>query len=237
MKAVFISDLHLSPKTEAENNLFCELLVKWVDEIDCLYILGDFFDYWLGDDDSNDFIIKMKTALKKFTLKKPIYFIVGNHDFMLGRRFARATGIKLLKDNTIIDIDGKRLLISHGDVFCSLDVTYQRMKKILQSKLFKFIMNRFTPLSFRYKIKEKLELSSANKFNTKPDYVYDVVDDTILKYIKNKRVDIVIHGHTHKMGIYDVVHANSLKRIVIPDWVDHKMGGYVLLDQGQINIC
>ena len=133
MRLIFISDLHLSSDTEENNQLFYELLNKWQVDIDALYILGDFFDAWLGDDDSNLFIEQMKLHLREFTKKKPIYYIRGNHDFAVGRRFERQTGVKILKDCSVIEVANNRILLTHGDVFCSLDVGYQRLKKIIQN--------------------------------------------------------------------------------------------------------
>jgi len=89
MKLAFVSDLHLSPETHISNKMFLDLLNQWRDELDALYILGDFFDYWLGDDDSNEFISTIKESFANFTKFKPIYFIGGNHDFAIGKRFCR----------------------------------------------------------------------------------------------------------------------------------------------------
>jgi UDP-2,3-diacylglucosamine hydrolase len=133
----------------------------WQNNVDALYILGDFFDYWLGDDDDNPFISTIKQSLAQFTQLKPIYFIGGNHDFAIGKKFARETKIAILNDCSTINLDNRSILISHGDVFCSLDVKYQRMKKILQNPILIYILTK-TPLKFRKKIKDKLEKKSTD---------------------------------------------------------------------------
>jgi UDP-2,3-diacylglucosamine hydrolase len=236
LKIAFISDLHLSPNTHHANQIFAELMVKWQTELDALYILGDFFDYWLGDDDSNDFIINIKNIFKQFTQHKPIYFITGNHDFGLGKVFVRETGIIKLRDCSILTSGNDRILLSHGDIFCSLDIQYQRMKKILQNPVLMAI-GRKTPLSWRYKLKEFLEHKSAKSFNSKPAHTYHIVDDTVTNIAKKLQANIVIHGHTHRPGKYEITKDEyTVNRFEIPDWADRNPGGYILLEDGKFRI-
>ena len=251
MKYIFISDLHLSPDTKEANTLFYNLLNQWKNNIDALYILGDFFDYWLGDDDSNEFIEEMKTKLNQFTQQTPIYFIVGNHDFTIGKRFCRETGVKLIQDCTVLKTAKHNILLSHGDVFCTLDVGYQKMKKILRNRLLLFILLRL-PIAWRYKIKQKIENKSGAVSHIKSREIYNVVDMTVAEYCIKYATDIVIHGHTHNPGKYtidvDALDTNiatqnsnfntpsKILRVEIPDWSDHKIGGYVLLDGDNITL-
>lgn len=235
MKIVFISDLHLSEYTFSNNQLFLSYMKDWQKNIDALYILGDFFDYWLGDDDNNVFIKEIKQSLKQFTQQKPIYFIGGNHDFAIGNRFAKETGITLLPDCSVINLDNKLVLISHGDIFCSLDVKYQRMKKILQNPITIFLLTK-TPLSFRRKIKDKLKKKSGENYNLHNSQIYNVVDATIVKYALQNHTDTVIHGHTHNPGKYFATTDKvSIPRIELPDWVSKKVGGYLLYDSGKFS--
>jgi UDP-2,3-diacylglucosamine hydrolase len=238
MKIIFISDLHLSPKTNDNNEVFIAKLKQWVNELDALYILGDFFDYWVGDDDVNPFTVMIKDALKEFTRHVPIYFIKGNHDFALGKRFAAETGIKYLKDCSVLTVNKKRILLAHGDVFCSLDKNYQRMKKILQNRLLIAILRK-TPLSFRYAIKNKLEKESAKSYNRFHVDVYNIVNDTVLKIAHKYKADIVIHGHTHKPtveGIPDSKCNTTITRFELPDWYDRDAGGYVILEEYKLTL-
>ena len=236
MKIAFISDLHLSPTTPHANKIFAELMIKWQAELDALYILGDFFDYWLGDDDSNDFIINIKNIFKQFTKHKPIYFITGNHDFGLGKVFVRETGITKLRDCSILKSGNNRILLSHGDVFCSLDIQYQRMKTILQNPIL-IAIGRKTPLSWRHKLKEFLENKSAASFNLKPAHTYHVVDDTVIEIAKKHKANIVIHGHTHRPGKYEIIRDSyTVNRFEIPDWADRNPGGYILLTDGNLKV-
>lgn len=238
MKLIFISDLHLSPNTQGNNQLFLSLMQQWVNNIDGLYILGDFFDYWLGDDDDNQFISEIKACFKGFTKYTPIYFIGGNHDFALGNKFANETGIKILQDCYVLEADNRRILLSHGDRFCTLDISYQRMKKILQNPLIVYLLKKI-PLAWRYKLKNKLEKESNTSYNQGYSYKYKVVDNTIAKHIAKYRADTVIHGHTHDPGYYTVQIANDIliPRIEIPDWANSNSGGFVVMNNGKITIC
>lgn len=239
MKLAFISDLHLCPKTKTHNELFFSMLLKWQDELDALYILGDFFDYWLGDDDYNHFIHEMKLALRGFTQNKPIYFIGGNHDFAIGKKFARETGVTLLPDLTVIRVGDNNILLSHGDTFCTRDIKYQKMKKILQNPILMLILLKM-PLSWRYKLKETLESKSEKSFDKEPDNTYMVVDETINQIALAKNANLVIHGHTHRPGKYLVSNSNNSQTIIryeIPDWADRSPGGYIKVDNNNIEIC
>ena len=236
MKLVFISDLHLSDKTIEHNKIFYKLMDTWQDEIDALYILGDFFDFWCGDDDDNEFIRSIKNSFKSFTKKKPIYFLGGNHDFGVGKVFAKETGITFIHDMTVLNVSGNTILLSHGDTFCTLDISYQRLKLILQNRFTKFILRR-VPLSWRYKLKEKLEHKSGESFNAKPLETYHVVDKTVAQYANKFNSNIVIHGHTHRPNIYKInTPKGDITRYEIPDWEDHAPGGYVILNDANIQI-
>lgn len=236
MKLAFISDLHLSPYTAQSNQIFFDLLMKWRRSLDGLYILGDFFDYYLGDDDNNDFITSVKQALMEFNTYVPTHFMVGNHDFAVGNSFAKETGVNLISDLSSIKVDGHTILLSHGDTFCTLDVKYQRLKKILRNPLLIYIL-RQTPLSWRYKLKEILENKSAETFNKEAASTYLVVDDTISKIANKTAANTVIHGHTHNPGLYRITSGDQvICRYEIPDWKDHYPGGYVMLENGQFSI-
>ncbi len=233
---IFISDLHLSEDTPDRNQLFISYLKKWRGNIDALYILGDFFDYWLGNDDKTPFTEMMINCLRDFTQYTPIYFIGGNHDFAIDDKFASDTNIKLLPDCSIINIDNNKILISHGDVFCTLDVNYQQMKKILQNKLVIYLLKKL-PLSFRRKLKDKLKKEAHGSYSESRPDIYNVVDDTIYKYAKKANANFVVHGHTHRPGYYLVVSdKNVMPRIEIPDWTKKPYGGFVTYNNNEFNI-
>lgn len=233
MKLIFISDLHLSINAPEKNRLFYQCLQQWQGKIDGLYILGDFFDHWLGDDDSNHFIEEMKEQLRSFAQTTPVYFRGGNHDFALGKRFARETGIQLIPDMTTVYTGKNKILLSHGDTFCTLDLGYQKMKRIIQNPIVIFILRKI-PLSWRYKIKEKME-NGSKKSNSvqKAAHIYDVVDRTIAHYVVRAGADTVINGHTHHPGHYTILAADKIiNRYETPDWEDNPAGAYLSYDDG-----
>lgn len=223
---IFISDLHLLENDPEKNQLFASLMNKWENEnIEALYILGDFFDYWVGDDDVNQFTTFIKNIFISFTKKIPVYFLKGNHDFAIGNHFCKETGIKIIKDLTIINLNKKRILLSHGDRFCTLDKDYLRLKKVIQNRMVIAILRK-TPLSWRYKIKDFLEYKNHQKpKKAKDPLIFRVVDKDVIKTMKKLKADILIHGHTHKPGKYQL--ENNLIRFETPDWVDREPGGYL----------
>ena len=237
MRIIFISDLHLSPNTPENNQLLYSMLNKWQNKIDALYILGDFFDYWIGDDDDNDFTREMRTHLHQLGKTTPIYFIGGNHDFALGQQFANSANIKLIKDLTTIKLAGNTVMLSHGDTFCTLDVGYQKLKKILQNPIVMFILRKI-PLKWRYAIKEKLETKSHATTNTRPDYIYCVVNESIIDFATKKQANIVVHGHTHRPGKFTIPTSQgiTLQRYEIPDWQDNPAGGYLEYSGGEFQL-
>lgn len=234
MKLIFISDLHLSPHSITHNKQFYQLLSSWRGQIDGLYILGDFFDYWLGDDDDNLFIREMRHQLQQFGLVTPIYFRGGNHDFALSKKFAKQCKMQLIPDLHLIHVAKQRILLSHGDIFCSLDIAYQRMKRIIQNPIVMFLLLRL-PLKTRYKIKAMLEQKSHAKANTQAEHIYRVHTPTVLAYAQQKQAQIVIHGHTHRPGRYPIA-GSPIIRYEIPDWQDRKAGGYILLEDQNISL-
>ncbi len=236
MNIVFISDLHLSSNTIDANKKFLQLLDDWVIKYDAIYILGDFFDYWVGDDDTNDFIETIKLALYKFTRQKQIYFITGNHDFALGQLFAKQTGINIIKDLSVLEVFNYKILLSHGDVFCTLDKPYQRMKIILQNRLVLFLLKKL-PLKFRYQIKNKLKQTNKKNYNRFNKENYSVVNSSVIEYALAKNCNLVINGHTHNPGIY-LLEKDDIKiqRYELPDWQDRRCGGYLELYNSAFNL-
>ena len=134
MSIGFISDLHLSHDNVALTRGFLSFLDNNKDSLDQLYILGDLFEIWIGDDDQSDFIQIVKNALKQFTeLGIETFFLHGNRDFLIGDDFIEDTGLKFIPDPFIFEIFGKRCAVSHGDDFCTLDIEYHNFKKNVNS--------------------------------------------------------------------------------------------------------
>lgn len=224
---LFISDLHLQASQPHIAQSFKTFMREHATGADALYILGDFVEAWLGDNDRCDFNQKVKTILKQYTNKGlTIYFMRGNRDFLIGKRFAKETGVKLLEDPTIIKLYGKRVLLMHGDSLCTLDKKHQAFRKRAHHPIYKTIM-MLAPLSLRRFIGEKLRSYSKNRNETLNMNIMDVTPDEVERVMTEYGVNLLIHGHTHKPATHDLkVKQQDAKRIVLGDW--HKSASYLL---------
>lgn len=135
MQTLFIADLHLSDYTPDLNVLFTQFLRNHAQSADALYILGDLFDAWTGDDDDSVTAAEVAQAIKQFAQHAPVYFIAGNRDFLLGKSYADKANLTLLPENHIIHAHGKTLLLTHGDEMCTEDTSYLRYRKIMRCKI------------------------------------------------------------------------------------------------------
>lgn len=213
-KTYFISDLHLDENHSKIADVFIHFLAHDLTNVEALYILGDFFEAWIGDDDLSEFHIKIISALKLASKKVPIFILHGNRDFLLGRKFFDLSGCKFLPDETVINIDGRNVLLMHGDTLCTLDKKYLQARKKLRNpwlqKLFLFL-----PLSLRRNIAAGMRKKSREYTQMASTEIMDVNPAEVKKILKKHAADLIIHGHTHRPGI----HAD---RIVLAAW--HKRG-------------
>ena len=130
-KTYFISDLHLSPERDDITRCFEQFMAEQAPTADALYVLGDLFEVWIGDDDRSEFVQRISDCFNLLSTRVPIFFIRGNRDFLLGRRFCRKAGITLLPEQKVIDLYGTPTLLMHGDELCTQDVNYQRFRRIV----------------------------------------------------------------------------------------------------------
>lgn len=231
-KTIFISDLHLSKYTPELNKLFFKftdycLTQAKLNTLDSIYILGDFFNYWIGNDclePWHDEIIQAFTQLSQIT---KIYFLVGNRDFQVNNETANLFKFKLIhEDVKKINIYNQDLLILHGDTLCTDDKKYQKFRKIVRAKLTKTIYLAL-PLAIRTKIAEGIKKQSKRNYNmylNNPD-IFDAKETEVLKLFEKYNSHIMIHGHTHKPKIHQDRN-NNQSRYVLGDW--HKQGAYYL---------
>ncbi|WP_347455756.1 UDP-2,3-diacylglucosamine diphosphatase [Acinetobacter thermotolerans] len=213
MTHLFIADLHLSPDHPRLVRGFLDLLDAYQSQQTQLYILGDWFNAWIGDDYTAPWLDEIVERLKQFTASgNQIYFLVGNRDFALGQDFLKQFSGQLLPDVQILNITGKKIRIEHGDALCTDDVNYQRFRKIIrQPWLVGFL--RKMPLSFRARLAQGFRKKSHEAQQFKSYEVMDVNQDAVKAALKD--VDLLIHGHTHRANIHDV---DGKKRIVLGDW-------------------
>ena len=213
MTYLFISDLHLSPDHPRLVRGFLALLKEYKNKNTQLYILGDWFNAWIGDDYSALWLDEIITALQEFTAaNNHVYFQVGNRDFVLGKKFLALFNATLLPDVYILEINHKRFRLEHGDALCTDDVAYQRFRKVIRNPVLLGILKR-TPLNFRQKLANGFRKKSSE---TKQLKSYDIMDVN-LHVVENAihQVDFLIHGHTHRPEIHEVI---NKKRIVLGDW-------------------
>lgn len=224
MTTRFISDLHLSENRPDITRLFFKFLQTEARHSDALYILGDLFDAWIGDDDETPFHLSVMNELRQLTNSGvPVFFIAGNRDFLIGQRFSKKTGVQLLKEPSTVDLYGTPTLIMHGDTLCTLDTGYQRFRKWIRMPWLLGILTRL-PLSWRRSIASSLRQRS--KTQTTPDEnrlrIMDATDQGVVDALKQAGVSRLIHGHTHRPGIHQhtVGHTRTAERIVLGDWYE-----------------
>lgn len=236
-QTIFIADLHLSVNTPVLNDLFFDFLDKL--EADALYILGDLFEYWIGDDDQSEFHRQMVTALKNVAEKMPVYFMPGNRDFLVSEQWLQFCGVHLLKDPTCVTLYGHRILLSHGDRFCTKDRIHQWFRLFTQNLFFQKLFLAM-PYCFRKKLAETIREKSTirNELAKKFSPIMGVQSIPVKQWLTKTNAHYFIHGHTHKAGIQR--YENEL-RAVLPPW-KNSTGGYlaVFLNQKhdiQFELC
>ena len=228
--ALFVSDTHLSEDSPSIINKFNNFLENHASRHDFLFILGDLFEYWIGDD-ANQFN-SVVTTLRK--LKTKIYFIPGNRDFLIGSDFLDKTNITLLKDPTLIQLGNKKTVILHGDTLCIDDKEYQEFrKKVRSDKWGEKFLNQ--GIDKRLEICKDLRIKSYEAQKSKSDSLMDVNENEVKKLFKDLSFPpIMIHGHTHKPKRHHYLLDNhACERWVLNDWYDS--GSYLIWKDDQLN--
>ncbi|WP_318404096.1 UDP-2,3-diacylglucosamine diphosphatase [Photobacterium leiognathi] len=222
MTTLFISDLHLSASRPDMTDCFLRFMAEDTANIDALYVLGDLFEMWIGDDEESPFLQQIKQAFKTLTDSGiPCYFVHGNRDFLIGKRFSQQTGIQLLPEHSVVDLYGKPTLILHGDTLCIEDEAYQRYRKKVHNKFIQWLFFRI-PLSKRIQIGEKFRNNSSKNNQMKSQSIMDVTASEVVRVMEEFHVDQMIHGHTHRPDIHSLtVNDKPATRIVLGDWYEH----------------
>ena len=225
MNTLFISDLHLQSSQSKIINVFIKFLQQQATQADAVYILGDLFEAWVGDDDNNPLAQQVKKALKALSQTVPTYFMRGNRDFTIGERFSQEAGITLLADPTVIELYGRRVLLMHGDLLCTDDLAYQAFRrKVYAPNFIKRLMR--LPLFVRRLIALWARYKSKKHTGNTDLTIQDVNQQETEKTMQEYKVNILIHGHTHRPTIHDLqINGQGAKRIVLAAWHDQ---GYVL---------
>ena len=230
MATLFISDLHLSAKRPDITALFIQFLNNEARQAEALYILGDLFEAWLGDDmvlpEYADAIAAMKTLSDSGV---PLFIMHGNRDFLLGEKFTAMSGATLLDDPTRIDLYGKPTLLLHGDTLCTDDVEYQKFRAMVRNPAWQQQMLALSPQERLALAKEYREMSQAET-GDKAEDIMDVNQHTLEQVMQDKGIYHMIHGHTHRPAIHNFnVDTQAAQRIVLGDW--HEQGSVLVCDE------
>lgn len=219
MKALFISDLHLSEDAPAILRAFDALLAGPARDVDALYILGDLFEYWAGDDD--DTPLARHVAKRLQTLAQngiPIFFLAGNRDFLIGDSYAALAGMRLLTEPTTIKLDGHCVLLSHGDPLCTDDTDYQAFRTMVRAPAWQasFLAK---PLAERRSLIEDMRRHSQAVGQQKPTEIMDVNTRAVEELFRAYDCPTIIHGHTHRPARHvHQVDGRECVRWVLSDW-------------------
>ena len=228
---LFISDLHLCASRPAITAAFIEFLQNTASKVKALYILGDLFEYWAGDDDIDDtFHQQIISSFKNLSATGVKVFLMhGNRDFLIAEGFCQMAGITLLNDPTMIDLHGKKALLSHGDDLCVDDVAYQQFRSQVRDKKWQHeFLNQ--PLQARKKQIEAIRARSEQEKTQKSLEIMDVNAEAVNALLGKYQPDLLIHGHTHRPNQHSIeLDGRVITRWVLGDW--YEQGSYLACDQ------
>lgn len=232
---LFIADLHLCEEEPAITAGFLAFLRRDARQADALYILGDLFEAWIGDDDPTPLHAEIAAALDELRLAGvPCYFIHGNRDFLLGQRFAKASGMRLLPEEQLLVLYGRRVLIMHGDTLCTDDEGYQRFRRKVHRR---WIQKLFLslPLALRQRIAQKMRDGSKRANRSKEMAIMDVNAEAVIDAMNRHQVQYLIHGHTHRPAIHTLsVNGLQGERAVLGAW--HHEGSMIKVSADEITL-
>ncbi|WDS35979.1 UDP-2,3-diacylglucosamine diphosphatase [Pseudoxanthomonas sp.] len=227
MTTLFISDLHLDAARPAITTLFLEFLQREAISAEALYILGDLFEAWVGDDDPSELATQVAQGIRAVSdAGVPVFFIRGNRDFLVGTDYAQRCGMRILPDPAVVVLYGKPTLIGHGDLLCTSDVAYQAVRAQTRDPAWQAYMLS-QPLAARIAFAAQARAASAAhqggmkgdnaKFETLTDVTPAEVEATFVRY----GVDRMIHGHTHRPAVHELTAGGTTcTRIVLGDWYE-----------------
>jgi len=214
LTTLIISDLHLTNVEEDKVKFFNKFCNAHASKADQLFILGDLFNSWLGDDVSISSYMEVISTLKKLTEETKVFLMAGNRDFLLSREFEVETGCKLIKEPYILKHNTKKFLLIHGDSLCTDDVNYQKLKKILRNPIVKFIFLHL-PKSTRLKLTGQLRKKSIEAQSYKSETIMNVNQLAADKLMTKYPGYDLIHGHTHRQNTHTM---DGYTRYVLGDW-------------------
>ena len=230
--SLLISDLHLAPERPEMIKLFENFVDDVAVHADTLYILGDFLEYWIGDDDKAFGLEPVFAALERLhEAGTSIKLMHGNRDFLIGKKLARRYHLDLIDDPHIDNLIDQPALLMHGDLLCTDDIAYQDFRRKARNKTVLRIF-LLLPLFVRERIAKSLRETSEKATSEKPADIMDVNQKTVEETMRNAGVNVLIHGHTHRPGIHEFeIDGNEVKRIVLGDW--YQDGNYLRINENR----
>ena len=216
---IFISDLHITLEKPEVTKLFLDFLNNRARKASALYILGDFFDAWIGDDVPTPPINKIREHLKRLTDSgTKVYLQQGNRDFLVGERFCTDTGVELMEDYVVIDLFGEPTLLMHGDLLCTDDTAYLAFRaKTRQQEWQQDVLRK--PLFLRLLVSRWYRIRSHFHKQKKSGEIKDVNQQSVIETMRDYKVLRLIHGHTHRPAVHNFkINAQPAQRFVLPDW-------------------
>jgi UDP-2,3-diacylglucosamine hydrolase len=221
MATLFISDLHLDQSRPHIVDLYTELLGGAARKADAVYILGDLFESWIGDDDDAPLVERVATATRELSDSGvSVYFMHGNRDFLLGTDFAARAGMTLLNDPQTIELNGERILLMHGDTLCTDDVDYQKFRQLVRNPQWQqqFLAK---PLAERRAFAAQARGESRKHTSSAKSEIMDVNSQAVAETMREHGVHRLIHGHTHRPATHRFdLDGETAERIVLGDWYE-----------------
>ncbi len=218
-KTLFISDLHLAPERPDIISLFVNFMEHQAAQAESLYILGDLVEYWLGDDDPAEGLNDVFNCMKKHADNGlNIYLMHGNRDFLMGEQLAQRAGCQLIHEPCVINFDNTPILLLHGDTLCTDDVRYQELRVMLRNPAWQqeFLAK---PIEERQQMAIALRKQSEQETQNKAADIMDVNTDAVKQAFIQHKVNLIIHGHTHRPAIHQLMIGDQpARRIVLGDW-------------------
>lgn len=236
MRTLLISDLHLTASRPAMMQAFLDFLRTEGRQAEVMYILGDLFEYWIGDDAAEALgYQEVVEALRRLTDGGPqVYFMHGNRDFLVGERFAEMSGVTLIPDPSVHELLGRPVLLMHGDSLCTDDHDHQAFRRMVAEPRWR---TSFLALSIDERRARAESARRRSRRNARPEYIMDVNRDAVLQAMNRHGVELLIHGHTHRPAVHAVPRRSPTAfRVVLGDWHDEPSmleiahGSAVLLD-------
>ncbi|MFQ3210705.1 MAG: UDP-2,3-diacylglucosamine hydrolase [Candidatus Paceibacteria bacterium] len=218
MRRLFIADLHLNPARPEHSCALIDFCQQRINADDELYILGDLFDAWIGDDVGIITYADVIACFKQLTTNgTQVFFMAGNRDFLIGNEFSQATGVQLLVDPTVVTFEDQDVLLMHGDTLCTDDIGYQNFRSLVRNSSWQ---SEFLAMSPALRMQQATDFRQQSQAMTamKSDEIMDVNLHAVTQVMDQHQVSLLIHGHTHRPQVH---HLNQGERVVLGDWGGH----------------